>query len=99
MHISLPSLYIIYKIYTINVELPADAKNKAEQIAKLAGVTLGKPTYVSEGAQYSPVSGGYANSSISMSAAVPAVTTIAPPISAGETRITLNVQVAYDTTQ
>ncbi len=74
------------------------AKTKAEELARLAGVTLGKPTYVAENAQYSPSYGGYANFSMSVPAAIPAPA-IAPPISTGETKITLNVQVAYSTIQ
>jgi len=34
----------------------ADAKAKAEQLAELAGVRLGKPTYISEGIQIPPPS-------------------------------------------
>jgi len=75
----------------------AAAKSKADELAKLAGVTLGKPTYIAENAQYTPTYGGYAN--FSMSAAQAAPMAIAPPISAGETKITLSVQVAYSTTQ
>ena len=63
-----------------------DAENKAEQLADLAGVRLGKPTYISEGAVYQPP--------ISREdvAPVPGAVT---PISPGELKITLNVQVAY----
>ena len=35
-------------------EAMADANAKAEQLAELAGVTLGKPTYISEGIQVPP---------------------------------------------
>jgi uncharacterized protein len=70
-----------------------DAKNKAVELAKLAGLTLGKPTYVVEGAQSSGIYDSY------RVMAVPAPTIIsAAPISAGESRITLNVQVAFSTT-
>jgi len=69
-----------------------DAKNKAIQLANLAGVGLGKATYVSEGAIYwpSPVrdflewEGG---------APVPAAPT---PISPGELKLTVNIQVIYE---
>jgi uncharacterized protein len=72
----------------------AATKTKADELAKLSGVTLGKPTYIAENAQYTPTYGGYANYSVS--AAVPEPTiAIAAPISAGETKITLSVQVAY----
>ena len=33
----------------------ADAKAKAEQLAALAGVTLGKPTYIAESGSYMPM--------------------------------------------
>jgi hypothetical protein len=68
----------------------ADAGAKAEQLAKLAGVGLGKPTYIFESSYlpYYPVpmyrEGG-------MAAPAP----VAPPISPGEMEITLTVQIAY----
>jgi len=70
-------------------EAMAEAKDKAEQLAELAGVTLGKPTYISEGIQVPPV----------IRAAVYEVEVVAAPsvtpISPGETEISLTVQVAY----
>lgn len=74
----------------------AAAKNKADELAKLAGLTLGKPTYIVENAQYSPFYGGYSN----VSAAVPAPEAMfsSPSISTGQTKITLNIQVAYSVT-
>jgi len=65
-----------------------DAKSKADQLAKLAGVTLGKATYILEGSS-SPVpylqafAGG---------AAVPSAAT---PISPGQTDLVVDVQVTY----
>jgi len=64
-----------------------DAKNKATQLATSAGIQLGKPTYISEGAAYVPkyfaeVGGNEASSST--------------PISPGELKITVNVQVVYE---
>jgi len=67
-----------------------DAKDKALQLADLADVKLGKPTYISEGVVYRPeltkafyeVEG----------APVPAPET---PISPGELKITVNIQVVY----
>jgi len=75
-----------------------DAANKAGQIAKLAGLTLGKPTYIAEGAQSSVV---YRNDAMTLAVPAPEIIMGAsvPPISAGETKITLNVQVAYSTSQ
>lgn len=65
-----------------------DARNKAEQLAELAGVTLGAPVYISESSQLpSPIYRGVNE------AAVP--TSVVTPISPGETEITLNVQVTY----
>ncbi len=69
----------------------ADARAKAEQMANLAGVKLGKPTYISESA-YLPAPiyrQGFAGEKV---AGAPMVET---PISPGEMKISLTVQVAY----
>jgi len=66
----------------------ADAKAKAEQLADLAGVNLGKPTYISEGTVSPPV----VYRDAGMEAMAPAPTT---PISPGEIDLSLTVQVAY----
>lgn len=66
----------------------ADAKDKAEQLANLAGVKLGTPTYISENVYFPPV---YRDVPM-MAAGAPAPPT---PISPGEMEITLNVQVIY----
>jgi uncharacterized protein YggE len=68
-------------------EAMADAKTKAEQLANLSGVTLGKPTYISESISY-PV---YAQPPRVAEGAV-AVTT---PISPGEMMVSIDVQVVY----
>ena len=65
----------------------ADARGKAEQLASLAGVKLGKPTYISESSYSPPI---YRD--VPMEAIAPAPAT---PISPGEMEITLNVQVVY----
>jgi len=66
-----------------------DAANRAKQLAKLAGVKLGKATYINETLS-NTVQPIYFDSS---SKATPSV---APtPISPGETDITLTVQVVY----
>jgi uncharacterized protein YggE len=75
----------------IRAEAMADAKEKAEQLADLAGIELGKPTYISEGSISTPViyrdMGGVV---------VPAAMEESPTsISAGELEVTLTVQVAY----
>ena len=69
-----------------------DAKAKAEQIASLAGVTLGKPTFVSENSYtpYAPYPEAMYRSDAAAGAPVPTT-----PISPGELDITLNVQVTY----
>lgn len=68
----------------------ADARAKAEQLAELAGVELGKPTYISENVYIpSPV---YPQRFLEGVAAAPAAET---PISPGEMEISLTVQVVY----
>ena len=68
----------------------ADAEAKAKQLAEVAGVKLGKPSYISESSYVpGPV---YRQDAIKESVGVPAPTT---PISPGEMEITLNVQLAY----
>jgi hypothetical protein len=70
-------------------EAMADAKDKAEQLADLAGIELGKATYISEGTVYSPVdyrdAGGI----------VPVAEGVNTSISPGELELTLTIQVAY----
>lgn len=67
----------------------ADAKTKADQMARLGGVTLGKPTFISETSYFPPV---MLRVSAESFAPVPAPAT---PISAGEMEVTINVQVVY----
>ena len=64
-----------------------DAKDKAEQMATLAGVTLGKPTYISESGGYIPTPYYLKDYAEGGSAST--------PISAGELDITIMVQVGY----
>ncbi|MFC2019372.1 SIMPL domain-containing protein [Chloroflexota bacterium] len=69
----------------------AEAKDKAGQMAKLAKVSLGKPTYISESSYAPPPI--YREAFIAdgaMPAAAPET-----PISPGEMEITVNVQIAY----
>jgi len=70
-------------------EAIAEAEAKAQQLAELAGITLGKPTYISEGISY-PVS---PREVVVMEEAMaaPAET----PISPGEMEISLTIQVVY----
>ncbi len=73
----------------------ADARAKAEKLAKQTGVRLGEPTFVSESIYTpSPYSMSYGLSG-GVPAPVPVVMESAPPTSMGETQITLTVQVAY----
>jgi hypothetical protein len=65
----------------------ADARTKAEQLASLSGVKLGKPTYISESISY-PV---YSQPT-RVAEGAPAPTT---PISPGEMKISLDIQVVY----
>jgi len=74
----------------------ADAKDKAEQIASLAGMKLGDPTYISEGI-VTPVSrGAVYGLNAPMPAPAPAP---APSISPGEIEISVNIQIAYSIAQ
>jgi uncharacterized protein YggE len=82
-----PSIY--YE--EVREEAMADARAKAEQLASLAGVELGKPTYISEGSIYPPV----VYRDMGMGGVPAPVATYPTSISAGELDITLNVQVTY----
>lgn len=72
----------------------ADAKAKAEQLAELVGVTLGKPTYVAEGIQQ-PFYPAWAGGGM----APPPAPAPAPSISPGEMTVSLSVQIAYSILQ
>jgi uncharacterized protein len=67
-----------------------DAKSRAEQMANLTGVTLGKATYISESSSSTPIP--YPAALMKSDASgIGSTTSISP----GETDIILNVQVAY----
>lgn len=72
----------------VREEAMADAKVKAEELARLAGVGLGKPTYISESTYVPRV---YPQVAIEMEVVALATT----PISPGEAEISLTVQVGY----
>jgi uncharacterized protein YggE len=75
----------------IRQEAMADAKDKAEQLADLAGIELGKPTYIYEGSTSTPVIYRDMGGIVSPAPVEEASTSI----SAGELEVTLTVQVAY----
>ena len=77
----------------------ADAKEKAEQIAKLAGLQLGNPSYVSENSTpvYQNVMYGLSNASAQQMMPSPApIAESAFSISPGAIEISVNMQVAYE---
>jgi len=65
----------------------ADAKAKAQELASLAGVGLGRPIYISEGGGYVPVP---MYDTRALVAGAPTT-----PISPGQLEISLSVQVVY----
>ncbi len=71
-------------------EAMADAKDKAEQLANLGGVKLGKPTYINEYGGYIPPPIIYRDIVVAEDASVPETA-----ISPGEMEIQLTVQVVY----
>ncbi|MFC1978005.1 SIMPL domain-containing protein [Chloroflexota bacterium] len=70
-------------------EAMTEAKAKARQLAELAGVTLGKPTYISESTQIPYPRSMIMEEAVAIKSAAP--TSISP----GEVEISLNLQVAY----
>lgn len=66
------------------------AKAKAEQLAELSGVELGKPTYISESTYYATPN--YYRGDMAIEEGAPAVDT---SISAGELEISANIQIAF----
>ncbi len=71
-------------------EAMADAKAKAEQLAELADVTLGKPTYISESIQVLPIPRSVVVYEEAVGAPAPETA-----ISPGEMEVSLTVQVGY----
>ena len=76
----------------------ADAKARADHLAELAGVTLGKPTYVSEGVQQPIYKRVYYEQAAGAPVPAPAPAP-PPPISPGEMKVSITVQVAYSILQ
>ncbi len=69
----------------------ADASAKATQLASLSGITLGKPTYISENTYTPAPVPVYAARDMAAGSAAK----VATPISTGETTVSVNVQVVY----
>ena len=67
----------------------ADAKAKAQQLADLAGVDLGRPFYISESGGFVPIYRDYGYGMLEAGAVPPT------PISPGETEVTLTIQMAF----
>lgn len=76
----------------------ADAKDKAERIASLAGMKLGEPTYISE-STISPVYETFMAGSAPMPVVPAPAPAPAPSISPGEIEISVNIQIAYGIAQ
>lgn len=76
----------------------ADAERKAGQIAGLAGMTLGQPTYISESATTPVRSYSALSYEMQVPAAIPAPTIVIPEtsVSPGEIEISVSMQVAYE---
>ena len=70
-------------------EAMLDAKNKAEELAKLANVDLGNATYISENSNYAPVTKS------AMAVGYDESASYSTSISPGELDISLSIQVAY----
>ena len=67
----------------------ADAQAKAQHLAALAGVDLGRPFYISESGGFVPIYRDYGYGMLEAGAVPPT------PISPGETEVTLIVQMAF----
>ena len=74
-----------------------NAKAKAEQLAKVGGVTLGKPVMITDnGVQYTPVP-YYRNEMMKADAVAGAgATPTAAPLAAGQSEVQMTVNVVYE---
>lgn len=70
----------------------ANAKMKAEQYAKLAGVSLGLPLHIIEGSATSPAPLPYAEMRTMKAGMIDSAST---PVQAGEQEVTVNVDVVF----
>lgn len=71
----------------------ANAKMKAEQYAKLAGVVLGTPLHINESNEISPAPLPYAEMRTMKAAMTDNAST---PVQAGEQKVTVNVDVVFE---
>lgn len=72
-----------------------DAKAKAQQLAQMWGVSLGKPVMISDnGISYTPGPIYYAKAEMAMGAWDASVSS--PSLSAGQTEVTLTINVVYE---
>ena len=69
----------------------ADALKRAQQLARLGGVQLGKPAFISESGGYTPQPPSYYDG-----AGRGALTEAVTPVTPGETELQLTVQVIYN---
>ncbi len=69
----------------------ADAQAKAEQLAELSGVTLGKPTFISLSSPFVAPAFDMRGMGVAMAESAPGP----PPISPGETEVRASVQIVY----
>lgn len=72
----------------------ADAKVKAEHLAELSEVSVGRLIYISEGAA-SPSVSGFARESLDFAFARSAAASVAPSVSGGEVTLSLRVQAGF----
>jgi uncharacterized protein YggE len=73
-----------------------DAQIKAQQLAKVGGVTLGKPIMITDNAiQYTPIP-YYRNAMESKGAIAADVATSVAPLSPGQSDVSVNINVVFE---
>ena len=72
----------------------ADAKSKAEHLAELSEVSVGRLIYISEGA-VAPSLGGFGGGGFGLAYAQEAMALAAPSVSGGEVTLSLSVQAGF----
>jgi len=73
----------------------ADAKNKAQKMAGLAGMKLGEPTYINESVSTPYLSGMGYGMPVPAPTPAPVIVQTPPSINPGEVEISVNTQIAY----